>query len=85
MTLYTDEVKRIVKEIKAPSPRFIYDVVEYPHWLTLRMYRDNFELFPDSQREELAQWFGLQISRIRKTGIPCFAEVFANVPNRRNN
>jgi hypothetical protein len=85
MTLYTDEVRRIVKEVKAPYPTFIYDVVEYPRWLTLRMYRDNFELFNDSRREELAQWFGLQISRIRKTGIPCYAEVFETVPNRRSN
>ena len=85
MTLYTDEVRRIVKETKSPYPGFIYDVVEYPKWLTFRMYRDNFEMFPDSQREDLAQWFGLQISRVRKIGIPCFAEVFESVPTRRSN
>jgi hypothetical protein len=85
VTLYTDEVKRIVKEIKAPYPNFIYDVVEYPRWLTLRMYRDNFELFSDPKRETLALWFGEQIARIQKTGIPCYAEVFATVPNRRSN
>lgn len=83
MTLYTAEVQRIVKGDKAPSPRFIYDVVEYPHWLTLRMYRDNFELFSDDQRVMLAEWFAGQIKKINGLGIPCYAEVFEFVPNRR--
>jgi hypothetical protein len=84
MTLYTEEIRRIVKGIKAPYPTFIYDVVEYPRWLTLRMYRDNFELFSDDHRVALAQWMMDQIKRINDTGIPCYLEVFEFVPNRRN-
>ena len=85
MTLYTEEVRRIVHGEKAPFSKFIYDGVEYPNWLTLRMYRDNFEMFSDYQRTVLATWFGEQIERVNKAGIPCYAEVFEFVPNRRSN
>jgi len=83
MSLYTDEVRRIVKTIKAPSRHFIYDVIEYPRWLTLRMYRDNFELLPEDMRVSTAMWMQEQLKRVNATGIPCYLEIFESVPNRR--
>ena len=86
MTLYTDEVRRIVKTRKSPyHPRFIYDVIEYKWGLALRMYRDNFELFSDHERETIVEWMFTQLATISKTGIPCYVEVFKSVPNRRSN
>lgn len=56
MSKYTNTVKRIFKTIKAPYPNFIVDIVEYPDYLALRIYKDNIESFSEPQKVALAEY-----------------------------
>jgi hypothetical protein len=53
------EQKEIIKKYFKAHPRpgrFIVDIVNYPDRLALRLYRDDFEMLPDSRRQEAVEW-----------------------------
>ena len=84
MSLYTKEARAIVHE-SAPDRKFIVDVVEYPRWLALRIYVDNFSLLSEESQVLCAEWLSGQVQKIRDLGIPCYLEKFEFVPNRSPN
>lgn len=56
MNRYTEEIQKIAQTMKAPYPGFVFDIVEFPSYLAIRVYRDNVESFSDSQKVTLAEW-----------------------------
>lgn len=79
MTKYTPAVQKIFKTMKAPYQGFIVDIVEYPDYLALRVYRDNIESFSEPQKVALAEY----LYRLRdaiKSEVNCHIEGVTNEP-----
>lgn len=81
MTLYSDEVKRIVKSYEWPEgERLIiefqdgYDVIEQPY-LIVRLFRDNFNLFDGVEQLKIAKIINDLIPRLNAGGIPTVLDV----------
>lgn len=56
MSRYTTEIRKIVNEMKAPYPGFVFDIVEYPSYLAIRFYKENIEEFSEPQKISIAEW-----------------------------
>lgn len=80
VSLYTPEVKSIFHSDKPPVKGFIVDVVEFDTYLTLRVYRENFESYTQQQRWSIIVWLNEKIAAIRNIGTQCYPEVYGNVP-----
>jgi hypothetical protein len=82
--LYNDQVKAVVEiaKTKAPYKGFVFNVAEYEGYLTLRLYRDNYEEFSEDQKVALGIWISDLMVSIRAI-TPCYLEVFENVPTGR--
>lgn len=74
MTLVTEEVKKILRLPEWPSG-LIIELVEYEHYISLRLFRDNFESFDGEDKRHIAGIVGQTIKKIRDIGIPCYLEV----------
>ena len=82
MSLYTPQIKKIVKTSKAPYSGFIFDVLEHDTYLELLVYRDNVESFSDPQKLALAEWLYRLKDEIEATGTKCFLGGSEGVPKR---
>lgn len=72
-TLYTDEIKEIVMGAKWPFG-LSFHVIEYPQYLAIRFYRDNFVSLDRTAQLRTASVVGEVVSEIRQKGIPCYLE-----------
>lgn len=79
MSLYDEAAKAIFKSHRPPYTSLIVDVAEYEEWLTLRMYRDNFEKHTREQKQVIALWVNEVMAEMRSV-VPTYLEVFAHVP-----
>lgn len=82
MTAYSQNVQRLFHEIKPPYPGLIVDVVEYPDYLALRVYKSNIESFSESQKVALAEYLYRLRDSIRSE-TRCHIEGVENDPPRR--
>lgn len=84
MSQYTDEIRRIFKATKCPYRGFFVDMVEHQDYLELRVYEENIESFPDSQRLGLAEYLYRLRDAIRLTGVKCHIQGSTNpVPYKK--
>ena len=74
MTLYSDEIKELVRSCEWPR-RLVLDVIEYPEYLGIRLHRNNFESFSSADKKVIAERVGQVIMAIRSKGCPCYMEV----------
>lgn len=74
MTLYSDEIKQLFRHYQWPTG-LIVDIIEYPDYLGVRLYRDNFETFDGVDKQFIARQIGASIEAVRKKGCPCYMEV----------
>ncbi|QIN94110.1 hypothetical protein PP459_gp123 [Streptomyces phage Wakanda] len=82
MSKYSPAVQKIFKAMKAPYQGFIVDIVEYPDYLALRVYKDNIESFSEPQKVALAEY----LYRLRdaiKSEVNCHIEGVTNAPPGR--
>ncbi|AVD99313.1 hypothetical protein SEA_BILLNYE_136 [Streptomyces phage BillNye] len=56
MSKYTPTVQKIFKSMKCPVQGFIVDIVEYPDYLALRVYKDNIESFSEPKKLAAAEY-----------------------------
>lgn len=49
-------IKKYLAEHRAPARGLIIDIVNYRDHIGLRLYRDNFNEFPDSIQQDLVEW-----------------------------
>ena len=82
MSKYTPEVQRIFKSMKSPYPGFIVDIVEYPDYLALRVYRDNVESFSEPRKVQLAEYLYSLRDTIRSE-VNCHIEGVEDAPPSR--
>jgi hypothetical protein len=82
MTRYIPEAQRIFKSIKSPVNGFIVDVVEYPDYLALRVYRDNVESFSEPQKLACAEYLYLLRDSLN-TVVKCHIEGVEDAPPSR--
>jgi hypothetical protein len=82
LSLYTKEIKAVINSKKPPYHGLVYDMVDYNgKYLTLRIYRDNFEEFSDDQKVGISLWISEVMTAVRQI-VPCYLEVFESVPRR---
>ena len=82
-SLYTVDVQRIFKSMKAPFSGFIVDIVEYPDYLALRIYEDNVQSFSEPQKLGLAEYLYQLRDAIRSTSVKCHIEGVTDDPPAR--
>jgi hypothetical protein len=82
MSKYTPAVQKIFKETKCPYPNFIVDIVEYPDYLGLRVYRDIIESYSEPQKLALAEYLYNVRDAIRSE-VSCHIEGVTNAPPSR--
>ncbi|QQO39833.1 hypothetical protein SEA_BELFORT_174 [Streptomyces phage Belfort] len=82
MSLYTNNVRKIFKTMQAPYPNFVVDIVEYPDYLSLRVYKDNIESFSEPQKVALAEYL-YQVRDAIRSECKCHIEGVENAPPSR--
>lgn len=70
---YNDEMKKRLREIKKPL-MLMMDVVQYPDFLALRLYEDNFLQFTGSKKEEVIDYVMKVKKMIESYGVRCELE-----------
>lgn len=84
MSLYTPDVQKVFKTMKPPLPGFIVDVIEYPQYLALRVYKDNVESYSEPQKVALSHYIYELEQAIRSCGVSVILDgVNGGPPNRR--
>lgn len=77
-----ERIKELISLRPAPFHGMVYDLVEYGTYHTIRLYRDNFEEFSESQRLALSEWLSDIIKIARLSDIPLYLEVFDHASNQ---
>ena len=76
MTLYTPELRRILKSVRCKYPGLIWDVIEYEDSLAMCLYRDNFSALEVRVQEYIANEFVPKIlNEAWSNDTPMFLEV----------
>lgn len=76
-TLYTDEIKDMVRSVEWKAKGFFLDVIEYHSpvpYLTLVVRPSNFNQFSIQDRIRLAEKVNALCARIVEKGCPCYVE-----------
>lgn len=73
-----DVIRNTIQLKAAPYRGLEYDIVEYPGYFTMRLYRDNFDSFPDTKRLAFSEWISEIIKNVRATGIDFYLEVYSD-------
>lgn len=82
MSKYTLSVQKLFKTIEAPYRGFIVDIVEYPDYLALRVYKDNIESFSEPQKVALAEYL-FRLRDAIKSEVNCHIEGVEDAPPSR--
>ncbi len=77
---YTEEMRKRVREIKRPTPNLIMDIVQYPDFLALRLYEDNFIQYQGTEKEKVIDYVDKVKKLIESYGVRCELE---GVPSER--
>lgn len=78
--------KRFLQEFPSGVPGLIVDLVEYEGegYIGLRIYREQFDAFSESNRQKIAEWLRVVIPTLNANKIKCIIDVEAYVPNERS-
>jgi len=77
---YTKEMSLKVREVRKPVPDLMMDVVQYPEFLALRLYEDNFIQYQGSKKEMVIDYVDRVKKLIESYGVRCELE---GVPSER--
>lgn len=72
-------ISQLLRTDPAPFRGFVVDVISYPGYAALRLYRDNFEEFSEYQKALLLEWLNAKLELINQT-TPCAFEIEAVMP-----
>jgi hypothetical protein len=70
---YNDEMRKKLREIKKPL-MLMMDVVQYPEFLALRLYEDNFIQFDGIEKEKVIDYVTRVKKMIESYGVRCELE-----------
>ena len=77
---YTKEMSLKIRDLKKPVPDLMLDVVQYPEFLAVRLYEDNFVQYEGSKKEQVIDYVGKVKKLIESYGVRCELE---GVPSAR--
>ncbi len=79
MSKYSLSVQKLFKTMKCPIRGFIVDIVEYPDYLALRVYKDNIESFSEPQKLAAAEYL-FQLRDAIRSEVNCHIEGVTYAP-----
>jgi hypothetical protein len=71
---YTQEMAKRIREIKKPVSDLQMDVVQYPDFLALRLYEDNFIQYHGTKKEMVIDYVTKVKNLIESYGVRCELE-----------
>ena len=71
---YTKEMSSKIRELKKPVPDLMLDIVQYPEFLAVRLYEDNFLQFEGSKKERVIDYVNKVKALIESYGVRCELE-----------
>lgn len=77
---YTKEMSQKLRELRKPVPDLMMDVVQYPEFLALRLYEDNFIKYDGIKKEQVIDYVGRAKKLLESYGVRCELE---GVPSER--
>jgi hypothetical protein len=77
---YTKEMSKKIRELKKPVIDLQLDVVQYPEFLAVRLYEDNFIQYEGIKKEQVIDYVGKVKKLIESYGVRCELE---GVPSAR--
>jgi hypothetical protein len=77
---YTQEMAKAIRGIQKPASNLQMDVVQYPEFLALRLYEDNFIQFEGIKKEMVIDYVAKIKKLIESYGVRCELE---GVPSER--
>jgi hypothetical protein len=77
---YTKEMSTKIRELKKPVIDLQLDVVQYPEFLAVRLYEDNFIQYEGIKKEQVIDYVGKVKKLIESYGVRCELE---GVPSAR--
>jgi hypothetical protein len=77
---YTKEMSSKIRELKKPVPDLMLDIVQYPEFLAVRLYEDNFIQYEGIKKEQVIDYVGKVKKLIESYGVRCELE---GVPSAR--
>lgn len=77
---YTKEMSLKIRDLKKPVNDLMLDVVQYPEFLAVRLYEDNFVQYEGSKKEQVIDYVGKVKKLIESYGVRCELE---GVPSAR--
>jgi hypothetical protein len=77
---YTKEMSSKIRDLRKPVPDLMLDIVQYPEFLAVRLYEDNFVQYEGSKKEQVIDYVGKVKKLIESYGVRCELE---GVPSAR--
>lgn len=71
---YTKEMSQKVRGLNKPVPDLMLDVVQYPEFLALRLYEDNFIQYQGTKKEMVIDYVDKVKKLIESYGVRCELE-----------
>jgi hypothetical protein len=82
---YTKEMARKLREVKKPANDLQMDIVEYPEFLAIRLYEDNFSQYDGSLKLRVIDYVEMIKKIIESYGVRCELEGKPGERKLRNN
>lgn len=71
---YNEEMKKKIREVKNPVFGLLMDIVQYPDFLAIRLYEDNFLQFHGNKKEMVIDYVSKIKKIIESFGVRCELE-----------
>lgn len=75
------KVRKFLDKFRSGVPGLLIDIVDYGDHVGLRLYRENFENFSESNRQKIVEYIGVVIMSLGDNGILAVVEASDYVPN----
>ena len=82
---YTKEMARKLRELRTPTHDLQMDIVEYPEFLAIRLYEDNFSQYDGSVKMRVIDYVEMVKKIIESYGVRCELEGKPGERKLRNN
>jgi hypothetical protein len=82
---YTKEMARKLRELHKPTHDLQMDIVEYPEFLAIRLYEDNFSQYDGSAKMRVIDYVEMVKKIIESYGVRCELEGKPGERKLRNN
>ncbi len=82
---YTKEMARKLRELRTPTHDLQMDIIEYPEFLDIRLYEDNFSQYDGSVKMRVIDYVEMVKKIIESYGVRCELEGKPGERKLRNN